>query len=628
MDANGASEGEEQREAVATPDQPRLMISKIVCTNFKSYAGVKELGPFHKCFTSIVGPNGSGKSNVIDSMLFVFGYRARKIRSKKISVLIHNSDKHRDLQSCTVAVHFQHIVDMEGDEYSVVPGSQFVISRTAHKDSSSYYCLDDTRKPFKDIAALLRESGIDLDHNRFLILQGEVEQIALMKPKAQTEHDEGMLEFLEDIIGTSRLKEPIEEMNKRVDELNEGRGEKLNRVKAVEKERASLEGAKKEAEEYLAMKIQASRKHHTLYKRYIYECGEHEQKARGRKEELEAQVKDHETVLTQVSAERKEKLKTQKKDYKVYERLAKSSEEYKESMASCEQRDVRARQDVKNARNAQKKTTKILEKEREKLKELQAAPEKHRSEITKMEAKLVTLEARREEEEQRLLEVMESLKTATVEQQKEKEEHETKLIDLKRAVNEAKSKLDVAVAELEIYREKHTRLERQIQEVETQLETVSKSLEEDQATHTSLQKSLPAKKKRLSKAQTELTALTEKWEGLRKEVGVARSNVEDAKSSMQANQSRGQVLKALMEQRDSGKIPGIHGRLGDLGAIDDKYDVAVSTACRALDHIVVDTMETAMKCVEFLKKRNIGLATFIGLDKVRREREGKKGGRC
>ena len=52
-------------------------------------------------------------------MLFVFGYRARKIRSKKISVLIHNSDKHRDLQSCTVAVHFQHIVDMVSPVYVV-----------------------------------------------------------------------------------------------------------------------------------------------------------------------------------------------------------------------------------------------------------------------------------------------------------------------------------------------------------------------------------------------------------------------------------------------------------------------------------------------------------------------------
>ena len=63
-------------------------------------------------FTSIVGPNGSGKSNVIDSMLFVFGYRARRIRSKKVSVLIHNSEHHQNIQSCSVRVHFQRIVDL------------------------------------------------------------------------------------------------------------------------------------------------------------------------------------------------------------------------------------------------------------------------------------------------------------------------------------------------------------------------------------------------------------------------------------------------------------------------------------------------------------------------------------
>lgn len=65
-----------------------------------------------QCFTSIVGPNGSGKSNVIDAMLFVFGYRARKIRSKKISVLIHNSEHHQNITSCTVSVHFQKIIDL------------------------------------------------------------------------------------------------------------------------------------------------------------------------------------------------------------------------------------------------------------------------------------------------------------------------------------------------------------------------------------------------------------------------------------------------------------------------------------------------------------------------------------
>ena len=51
-----------------------------------------------------------------------------------------------------------------------------------------------------------------------------------MKPKAQTEHDDGMLEFLEDIIGTSRFKEPIELLSKKVEELNEARGEKVSSV--------------------------------------------------------------------------------------------------------------------------------------------------------------------------------------------------------------------------------------------------------------------------------------------------------------------------------------------------------------------------------------------------------------
>ena len=112
---------------------PRLIITQIENFNFKSYAGRQVLGPFHKSFTSIIGPNGSGKSNVIDSMLFVFGYRAQKIRSKSVAVLIHNSENHPNIQSCTVAVHFQLIEDINDDEYTVVPGSQFVVSRTAHK---------------------------------------------------------------------------------------------------------------------------------------------------------------------------------------------------------------------------------------------------------------------------------------------------------------------------------------------------------------------------------------------------------------------------------------------------------------------------------------------------------------
>lgn len=55
---------------------------------------------------------------------------------------------------------------------------------------------------------------------------------------------------------------------------------------------------------------------------------------------------------------------------------------------------------------------------------------------------------------------------------------------------------------------------------------------------------------------------------------------------------------------------------GDLGAIDEKYDIAISSSCGALDYIVVDTIDTAQECVNFLKSQGIGVATFIALDKV------------
>lgn len=97
-----------------TGPKPRIVITNLILNNFKSYAGRQEVGPFHASFSSVVGPNGSGKSNVIDSLLFVFGFRASKMRQGKISALIHNSAQYPDLDHCEVAVHFQEVLDQVG----------------------------------------------------------------------------------------------------------------------------------------------------------------------------------------------------------------------------------------------------------------------------------------------------------------------------------------------------------------------------------------------------------------------------------------------------------------------------------------------------------------------------------
>ena len=102
---------------IPVPEEPsgpkaRMVIQYLYLINFKSYAGRQQVGPFHASFSSVVGPNGSGKSNVIDSLLFVFGFRASKMRQGKISALIHNSAQFPDLDHCEVEVHFQEVMDL------------------------------------------------------------------------------------------------------------------------------------------------------------------------------------------------------------------------------------------------------------------------------------------------------------------------------------------------------------------------------------------------------------------------------------------------------------------------------------------------------------------------------------
>jgi structural maintenance of chromosome 4 len=117
-----------------------------------------------------------------------------------------------NLPSCKVSVHFVEIRDKDedGEDYEIIEGSELEVSRAAFSDNTNKYFINGKGSNYKEVTDLLKKAGIDLDHNRFLILQGEVELISLMPPKARNENETGMLEYLEDIIGSNRLIEQIE----------------------------------------------------------------------------------------------------------------------------------------------------------------------------------------------------------------------------------------------------------------------------------------------------------------------------------------------------------------------------------------------------------------------------------
>ncbi len=75
----------------------------------------------------------------------------------------------------------------------------------------------------------------------------------------------------------------------------------------------------------------------------------------------------------------------------------------------------------------------------------------------------------------------------------------------------------------------------------------------------------------------------------------------------------GRAVEAIL----NASMTGVHGTIGQLGEVDDKYTVALETAIGPrLSHIIVDDDQIAQDCINFLKKNQAGRATFVPLNKI------------
>ena len=601
----------------------RLMITKMILENFKSYAGVQEIGPFHKRFSSIVGPNGSGKSNVIDALLFVFGKRAKQLRLNKVSELIHKSSGFPNLDSARVAVHFQMIHDNEDseDDFEVVTGSEFIITRTAKRDNSSKYTVDGKSSTYTEVGTMLKSYGIDLDNNRFLILQGEVEQIAMMKPKAATPHEEGLLEYLEDIIGSSRFIEKIDEISKQLEALNEQRIEKVNRLKLAEKERDNLSGSKEDAEIFIEKEKDIRRKKNILYqlhehiaKKNITDLNERRQKAQEKLEYEKAKLATNESKCSETT--------------KVYEvtlaehnALELEVQKTTNSFAAFERRDVKLQEDMKHC-NAQISKLKVtISKDQKREEECAKDADQALTQIDAARKALQDIRARKMEEETQLEAIMEGLQGATVALRENLEGAQSKLADAERSIAGLQTDKEAIMTSIQLLNSRAENAMKQMQATEDKLHKISV---EKAALHSSIASSdkdnaaLVARAKVLSGL---IDAKEQEEVSLQGAVHAALTAAEEAKATYSAQQSSGKngtVANILKAARKGGPLAnaGVRGRLGDLGNIPAEYDVAVSTACGLLDYVVVDTTEGGQACIEYLRRGNVGRANFIVLEQM------------
>ena len=77
------------------------------------------------------------------------------------------------------------------------------------------------------------------------------------------------------------------------------------------------------------------------------------------------------------------------------------------------------------------------------------------------------------------------------------------------------------------------------------------------------------------------------------------------------------AVRAMMDARDTRTVRGIHGTIAELANVDPKYQTALNIAAgNRMQAIVVDDDEVASIAIQFLKKNNLGRATFLPLNKM------------
>lgn len=604
-DINNAT-GRVPSSSAAQPDSqetPRLVITNLVLTNFKSYFGRQEVGPFNDSFTAIVGPNGSGKSNVIDALLFVFGFRAKKMRQDKLTNLIHHSDENREVPFARVEIHFAS---------HGVANSELVLAREVRRDGSNFYMLDGARSSYASVTNLLQEKGIDLKHKRFLILQGEVESIALMPPKGQKDGEDGLLEYLEDIIGTTAYKVRVSELEEQQDALRAECREKQNRTQIVKADLADLEASRRAAADGMKAHnswVQAAATLYAARDRQAKRAIEIAEK------DLAAQLEFLEQATAEISAKA----------------AARGDIEKRASSLSAEAADARSKRDEaaqalqRERQQKQKLMTQkqIASEHREELQlRLHEASDKvsaaqdfiaqSRTKCESLKSELSSLEQSSTEKNVQLTAVEEEVSLAT-------RDLRTRLDGLQARADPVRGALEQKRLEA---RQCTARADQKLQYIKSKTEAcqiIEKNAEKaitEGNKCTRLVKKLSQDLEELRTEQGTLSADEKRFQGLRseleKQLSTLRPEVYSARQARESSQSRNRLESELHKL----KLKGFYGRLGALGAINPKYDVAVSTAAPMLNHYVVDTVATSMACIDALNSRRLGRAQFLILEKL------------
>ncbi len=592
-----------------------MYIKEIELKNFKSF-GKSVKVPLKNDFITVTGPNGSGKSNIVDALLFALCLSSsRAMRAERLPDLIYKGDNGHNPDFAQVTVRLDNTGRLFPLDQDIIEVSR-KIKMNNEKYASSYY-FNGKSCGQAELLDLLAKAGITPESYN-IVMQGDVTRIIEMTPVERRK-------ILDEIAGVAEFDE---KKKKALEELDVVR-ERIGRVDVILEEvgiqLGQLLGERDKAHSYQAHREELRRQEAFLLL--------------ARLKEASTELASLEKELNELGA--KSDMLRQKSEAKRAEKDAldlKLQTLSDEITHKGEDEQIQVKRRVEELKGEMARETGRGEMAEKAIAEMEAQQKTCFIQISKLEKETKELEQKASDADLRKASLQGELDDAT------------------NALSDARGMLEKADTQFALLRDDLAQARQSREEAKTRLGDLMRERDRllDASRRGGLEReelsigikealdALASADHESEQLKAELADLNGKALGLerdrddlekarlrmRREIGESEREMQKlqgeyarADASLRAADDKsGGYSRAVEAIRSASKrkmLQGLYGTIADLGNVDSRYSAALEVAAGARMQSVVSTSDQdAAAAIEYLKRSQIGRATFLPLSKL------------
>lgn len=536
-----------------------MKLEQLSVQDFKSYRGKHSFGPFDN-FSAIIGENGTGKSNLFDALCFVLGANANVMRCQQLTNLIWNGSPNPICAKVTLKLRLS-----ENDP--------IVIKRKIMSNGNSHYYINKSKKSATEYRSSMIEFGFPSKLQSYVIFQGDIQQIASMKPIELTS-------MIEELSGSIQFKESYEKSELEYNEKQEEVSQLDEKREYLANQRRNMKKEAQETAEWKQLEEKMLQLQKELANFQMYQSVQNYKISQAKLTEIESDIDNKRRTITDIT----EAIDTTDKTIDTAQKCHKKA--------------------VKELR----KSERIFEAEKNQINILQTKKEEIDKELKKIKVQIcktkqeIGNENRLKLQHQQVIFQLTEKNQLIIQNQDEIKRIEDKLneIDSNCQEYQLKAEIEELTTQIELEKEKKNQFCNQIATIEQELSKIeekSNSIEHIDCPNDPINN------------QNEIQKLTKKLNHF-------KEDLYKIQKLCYRNKKIERLSNAIHVLQQS--IPNVYGFVRDLcRPVRSKYEIAYSSALTYhLDEVIVKDRETAKKCIEMCKTKNLGQITFLPLNSL------------